>query len=259
MTTSLKTLLIDDEKSCLDRLDRLLKHYCPKTIEVVGQCQTVDDAVQAIDRQRPDLVFLDVELGDRTGFDLLGEVPLIDFDVVFSTAHQSYAFQAFQADAVDYLLKPIDPDKLVKAVGKILARSPEDRTEHQHLLAQSVDNQERNIKRIGIPNVYGRRYIDVEDIVYCRSNGGYTEFYGPRIGPNQERLIDTASDSLKEFEKALTNSGFCRIHASHLINLAYLKTYTNGRGGEVLLTDGTRLMVSNQCKADFLQRTKAGI
>ncbi len=255
----LKTLLIDDEKPCLERLERLLSHYCPKTIQIVGRCQTVADALQAIEIHKPDLIFLDVELGDKTGFDLLSEVSLIDFDVIFSTAHKTYAFQAFEADAVDYLVKPIDHDKLVKAVSKVLARSPIDRAEYHNRLAQAVDNQERQIRRIGIPDVHGRTYIDTEDIYYCRSDLSGTDFYGKRKSATEENRLATATNPLKDFEKALSSSNFCRIHASHLINLAYLKAYINGRGGEVLMTDGTRLIVSNTCKAEFVRRTKSGI
>lgn len=257
----LKTLLIDDETACLTRLGLLLKHYCSATVEVVGQCQTVDDGLAAIDLQQPDLVFLDVELGHKTGFDLLGGVPLIHFDLVFCTAHDTYALRAFQADAVDYLLKPIDPDKLVRAVGKVLARSPKDRTEHHHQLTRTLAQQDRPISRIGIPDGQGLRYIDLDEVVCCESDGGYTHFYGKnkRTGKKSDNRLATASRPLKEFEEVLANSNFCRIHASCMINLAYLENYINGRGGEVWMADGTRLIVSNGYKPAFLRRIKPGI
>jgi two-component system LytT family response regulator len=254
----LRTLLIDDEKPCLNRLKILLAHYCSTTVDVVGECQTVDAALDAIDALKPDLIFLDVHLADKTGFDLLGGVALINFDVVFSTAHDEYALRAFQADAVDYLLKPIDSEKLIKAVGKVLARSPKDRTEHHNQLSQAVDRQDRKITRIGIPTEKGRTYIDVASIVYCKSDGGYTKFFGARE-KGRENLMGMASDSLKEFEIALNGSNFCRIHNSHLINLAYLKSYINGRGGQVEMTDGTVLDVSDQRKEEFKRRTQDGL
>ncbi len=254
----LKTLLIDDEKPCLEKLDKLLKHYCPDTVRVVDHCLTVDAALKAIDEHQPELVFLDVRLGDKTGFDLLGGVPLINFDVVFSTAHDSYALRAFQADAVDYLLKPIDPDKLVRAIGKVLARSPKDRTEHHHQLTQAVDRSDRKVGRISIPAEKGRIYIDVRDIVYCQSHKGCVNLFGVK-DKDGTNLLGKIAHSLDDFEDSLRDANFYRIHDANLINLAYLKSYMNGRGGQVEMTDGTVLDVSASCKTEFKKRTQSGL
>ncbi len=254
----LKTILIDDENLCLNRLKIMLAHYCPTSITVVGECQTVESALTAIETYSPDLIFLDVQLGSKTGFDLLGGVTQINFDVIFSTAHDEYALRAFQADAVDYLLKPIDADKLKKAVGKVLARSPRDRIEHQSQLTQSVDNRDRQVKRIGLPVGSGLTFIEVEDIVYCTCDEGRIKFFGVRE-KGQTNLLGVDYNTLTNYEESLNKSGFCRIHDSCLINMAYLKSYINGRGGQAEMKDGTTLNVSNQRKAEFIRRIRSGI
>ncbi|MBO0929808.1 LytR/AlgR family response regulator transcription factor [Fibrella aquatilis] len=268
----LRTLLIDDENPSLDKLEKLLAHYCSTTVQVVGRCQTVESALLAIDTQQPDLVFLDVHLGDRTGFDLLAGVPDITFDVVFSTAYDTYALRAFQANAVDYLLKPIDPDRLRKAVEKVQSRSVHDRTEYRQQIIQSVDNQQRRVGKVSIPVGSGRVYIAVGDIEYCQTDTerGCLNLYGLRekkmveneLGLKEIKLVDNVlgrlTHTLDEFEKSLNDPAFCRIHESRLINLTYLKEYINGRGGTVIMTDGTELIVSDRHKANFKRRTQLG-
>ncbi len=254
----LNTILIDNERSALSRLQILLSHECADMINIVDQCRTVEAAIAAIDAHKPDLIFLDIQLGSQTGFDLLGGIAAINFDVIFVTAHDEFALRAFQADAVDYLLKPIDADKLKKAVSKVVARSLRDRSEHQNKLTEAVYNRDRPITKIGIPTSNGRLFINIQDIVYCKSDGGYTKFIG-LVEKGRENLLGMATDSLSKFEEALKNSNFCRIHDSHIINMAYLKAYVNGRGGQVKLMDGTELNVSEGRKAEFKRRIQGDI
>jgi two-component system, LytTR family, response regulator len=250
---TLRALLIDDEPASLNRLGILLGHYCPDIVEVVGECQTVEEAHLAIETHTPDLIFLDVQLGSKTGFDLLGGIPLITFDIIFSTASEHHALRAFQVDAVDYLTKPIDGDKLKKAVGKVLARSPQSRIEHHGRLTEAVEKQQHEIRRIGLPMSNGRTFVKLEDIYYFKSDRGYTRVFG-----RKGELMGMASETLGDFQKALEDSRFYRIHDSHMINMEHVKSYINGRGGIAVLADGTELNVSEQRKAGFLHRLKSG-
>lgn len=169
----LRTILIDDEKPCLERLSYWLQQRCADMVQIVGQYQTIGESLNAIEDLKPDLVFLDVELkldGDRICFDLLGGVRQIDFSVIFATAFEQYAMRAFEVDAIDYLKKPIDADKLVKAVRKVQDRSPLERTYHQQQVEQAVlDKASHKIGRIGIPMRNGRGFIHVNDIVTARA------------------------------------------------------------------------------------------
>lgn len=262
---TLRTLLIDDQPLYLDRLDRLIKHYCPQTIQIIDHCQTLQEALNAIEAQRPDLIFLDVELDEgQSGFELLSQVTLIDFDVIFCTSHMEYAFQAFRADAVDYLLKPVDSDQLVKAINKVLARSPRERAEHLEQLTEVTTSEVRKVSRIGIPNTTGRYFIDLIDIYYCEAANKGTDFYGPRnenlTGIYKKGWLGSTSESLISFAKALQNSNFYQIHESCLINMAHVKAYRSvKRGGTVTMKDGTELSVSGGRRGGFLETVKGGI
>ncbi|MBS1661556.1 MAG: response regulator transcription factor [Bacteroidetes bacterium] len=240
----IKAIIIDDERHCIDELSDLIGRVAP-AITVVGSFQTVDEGIRGIRELRPGLVFLDVAIGDQTGFDLLKRVGTIDFDIVFTTAYDQYAVQAFKFSAIDYLLKPIMTEDLVRAVSKL-----EQKTTGQELarrLEALLHNVGSGDKRIGVPVASGLVFLQVNDIIRCESSDNYTLLFTV----DKQKLV--VSRTLKEFETLLVPYRFFRVHHSHLINLRYIKSYNKGKGGTVTLIDNSAIEVSTRRKEEFLK------
>lgn len=243
----IKAIIVDDEQHCIDRLAALLKQYYAGTIELVSTVLSVKEGIKAIKEQQPDLVFLDVQIHDRTGFDLLRECGAINFKVIFTTAYDKFAIQAIKFSAIGYLLKPIDEDDLREAINKLKEVS----AEQTKLMAGVIENnlqQPAKKKRLTIPTGNELLFLNIEDIIRCHSDVNYTTIF-----KNDKQKIVVAK-TLKEFEEMLSDQDFFRVHNSDLINLHYIKSYNKGKGGSVLLTDGTELEVSTRRKEDFLKR-----
>jgi two-component system LytT family response regulator len=245
----INAIIIDDEQHCIDRLSGLLKEYCSDAVQLAGVYSSVPDGLAALRRQSPDLVFLDVMIQDETGFDLLQLLPAIPFDIIFTTAFEKYAVQAFKFSAIDYLLKPIDPADLRQAVDK-LARKKEQKEWPDKLdtLLHNLKTIEGNSKRIGIPTINGFTFLQVNDIVRCQSEINYTTLF------LKDRQKITVAKTLKEFEELLSDYNFYRVHNSHLINLACIKNYNKGKGGFVLMSDNSEIEVSTRRKEEFLKK-----
>ncbi|MBO0934422.1 LytR/AlgR family response regulator transcription factor [Fibrella aquatilis] len=243
-----RAILIDDEPHCLERLSQLLAEYCAATVQVVGRAQSVEEGIQLINTVRPSLIFLDVQLHEQTGFDLLRQIEPVRFSVIFTTAFDRYAVQAFKFSALDYLLKPIDPDDLQQAVAKLTSKPPPDLSGQLDALLHNLQQQQETHRRICVPVSSGFVFLAVNDIIRCQSDGNYTTIFLK----NNQKLV--AAKTLKEFDKLLSDAHFFRIHQSHLINLAYLKSYQKGAGGSVTMIDNTELDVSTRRKDDFLKR-----
>jgi two-component system LytT family response regulator len=245
----IRTIIIDDEQACIDRLRELLTHFHAGSVDVVGTSRTVKEGIEAITKLQPDAVFLDVQIGEKTGFDLLQQLSAIPFDVVFTTAYEKYAVQAFKVCAIDYLLKPVDADDLQEAMGKLQAkRSREDVARKLDTLFHNLKTLEAPSKRICVPTMAGFVYVQVSDIVRCEADGNYTTLFLK----DSKRLI--VAKTLKEFEEILGEYDFFRVHNSHLVNLAYVKEYSKGKGGSVRLTDNSQIEVSERRKGEFLKR-----
>jgi len=240
-------VIIDDEPHCTERLLYLAGNYCQSSLRIIGTAETVENGLQLITNLKPQLVFLDVEIQGLTGFDLLQHYQTIPFQVVFTTAYQQYAIKAFKFSAVDYLLKPIDPDELVQTVKRVGERiSHESRAGKIELLFQNIKHLSQPDPRISVSTVNGLELIKVKDIIRCQSDGNYTTLF-----MTDKKAIMVAK-TLKEFESVLSDHHFFRIHNSHLVNLAFIKSYQKGKGGYVLLEDKTELEVSSRRKDDFL-------
>jgi two-component system LytT family response regulator len=245
----IRTLIIDDEQHCIDRLKRLIKEHCNSTVQLIDSCQSVENGIVAIKKFQPDLVFLDVQLGDKTGFELLQQLNEINFEVIFTTAHEKYAVQAFKFSAIDYLLKPVDEDDLKQAVNKLqLKVSKEELSKKFEALFHNIKNIQTGSKRITVPTVKGFEFVQVNDIVRCQSDINYTIIF------LKDKQKITVAKTLKEFEELLSAHNFYRIHNSHLINLSYIKSYNKGKGGSIVMTDNTEVEVSTRRKEDFLKR-----
>ena len=248
----INAIIIDDEKHCIDHLEGLIHNYCQSTIRVLGSFQTVEDGLQAITRLQPDLVFLDIHVGDVNGFDLLSRLPAIPFDIIFVTAYEKYAIQAFKFSAIDYLLKPADPDDLLQAVGRLQQKKlKEESTQKLETLFYNLKNIPGLSKRITVPTVKGLVFLPVNDILRCESHINYTSIF---LKDGQKL---TVARTLKEFEELLSDYNFYRVHNSHLINLACIKSYHKGKGGSVSMADNTEIEVSTRRKDELLKKLEA--
>lgn len=192
---------------------------------------------------------MDVQLDEGTGFDLLKKLEDIKFDIIFTTAWEKYAIQAFKFSALDYLLKPVDADDLKQAISRLVEKNPKIDTTQK--LETLLGNFYGSGKRICVPVVNGLVVLKVEDIVRCESAINYTTLFLK----DKQKL--TVAKILKEFEEMLVDYNFFRVHNSHLINLAYVKSYNKGKGGFVTMMDGTDIEVSTRRKDDFLKKLTA--
>jgi len=245
----IKAIIIDDEQHCIDRLATLLATRCRHSIHLAGGYQTVEEGLRAIEQLQPELVFLDVQVQDKTGFDLLKQVPAINFAIIFTTAFEKYAVQAFKFSAVDYLLKPVDPDELQQAVSKLEGKiSRNELSEQFETLFHNLKTMQGSSKRISIPTVNGLTFLQVNDIIRCESNINYTTIY------LKDRQKITVAKTLKDFEELLVEYDFYRVHNSHLVNLAYVKSYNKGKGGFISMVDNSEIEVSSRRKNDFLKK-----
>ena len=248
-------ILIDDDNNLRAGMKSLLTRYAPE-IKIIGEADSVKTGAALLLQNAPQVVFLDIHLGDGSGFDLLEEVnkkgKLLS-QIVFITAHEQYAIKAFRFSALDFLLKPVDPDELQKVIAKI--KTVLDKTSsvaHIDLLLENIRKKVDNFKRIALSTSDGIHLFEISDIIRCESEDNYTKFF---IKNSKPILI---SKTLKEYEELLTEHGFERIHQSHLINLAYLKSYIKKDGGYVIMADESHLPVS-QRKKDRLQEMIKGI
>ncbi len=241
MSIKLKTIIVEDEKTSREILNNYLQKYCPQ-VEVVGEAENIDEAYGLIKKHELDLVFLDVEMPFGTAFDLLDRLENIDFETIFVTAYDQYAMDALNQHAAYYLLKPLSIDELIKAVdfvSKIIEKE-------QKLSSGDFQvKRQFNNQKIKVPIQNGFEIINTEDILYCRADDNYTQIH---CG-TQHRLV---SKTLGFFEKDLIEKGFMRIHKSYLVNMHKIVSYHKGKGGYIVLENGTSLPVSSSKKAAFL-------
>lgn len=242
----INAIIIDDEPKNRNILQQLLQiHF--KDVQVVAQAQNADEGLKLIDRHKPDVVFLDVEMPGKSGFDLLREAGKIDFKVVFVTAYNHYSLKAIKFNAFDYLLKPIDLDELKLTINKLKqSLLPVHENIFQNLLHPSND-QEKAFNKIAISSIDFIELIDNDDILYFEAKGNYTDVYLI----NNKKI--TASKTLKEFDDLLSDKFFFRIHHGYLVNIKHISKYIKGEGGYVLMKNNKELEVSRRKKADFIQ------
>lgn len=245
----INAIIVDDEQHCVNRLSGLLEQHFGSTVRVLDSFNTVDTALTGSKQLQPDLVFLDMQIHDKTGFDLLNQINDINFDVIFTTAYEKYAVQAFKFSAVDYLLKPIDADELKHALDRLEARISKFETARKiDALFDNMKATNAGSKRIGIHTVSGITYVPVSDIIRCESAINYTTVFMK----DNKKL--TVAKTLKEFEDMLVDYNFFRVHNSHLVNLAFIKQYHKGKGGYISMSDHSEIEVSTRRKDDLLKK-----
>ncbi len=237
-------IIIDDELKGRVALSRKLYDYC-KDVSLTGEAENGEEGIKLIEKLKPDIVFLDIEMPRMNGFDMLHRLTEKNFDLIFTTAYDQYAIKAIKYAAFDYLLKPVDIEELKLAVSKSNAqnRNTEKKLEvlDQNLHGKTILN------KIAIPSLDGLLFFNIADIVHLEANSNYTAIYFS----NRPKLI--ASKTLKDFEDLLPTDIFFRTHHSHLINLNYIKRYIKGDGGQIELQDGTFVDVARRKKEEFLK------
>ncbi len=234
----LSAVIIDDEKSARVLLEKMLELYCP-TIKVIGQAEGVASGVEAIRTLEPDVVFLDIQMLDGTGFDLLKEFSYINFKYIFVTAYQEYAVKAFKFSAIDYILKPVDSTDLINAVEKLnKSVLSDDVNKRFGAFIENIQWHEDDPQKIVLKTAESVVVAEKDSIVRCESINNCTMFYFT------DRPKVMVSRTLKEFDDLLAGSGFVRIHQSHLVNLAFVEKYKRYPESHVILTDGETLPVA---------------
>ncbi|WNJ16835.1 LytTR family DNA-binding domain-containing protein [Pontibacter sp. G13] len=250
----LKAVIVEDEKNSQELLKEMVTEYC-EGVEIIDIAGNVRNGVDALNSYKPDLVFLDIELPDGDGFQVLEKTEHSNFEVIFTTAYDQYAMKAFKFSATDYLLKPVDIDELQDAVARVVEKrtsdEPVDQSEKIAALIENIRSMNKPLKRIVLPTTHGFTVVNPDDILRCESDRNYTFIFLT----DKRRIL--VSRTIKEYDEMLRDYNFFRIHQSHLINLKYLKNYTRGRGGYVELTDGSQLDVSARRKSEFLKRMAA--
>lgn len=243
--TPLKVVIVDDEKASADRLFNLLYAH-KEAISVAGVFGTLETALEGIKEENPEAVFLDVHLHDKTGFDLLSRLETVDFEVIFTTAHDRYAVEAFKFSAIDYLLKPVDPEELAVSIKRL-----QERRQSKNLGARVetlfYNLSEKENKTIAVPTQEGLVFLKINSIIRCHSDANYT-----RIHVKEGSLLVVAK-TLKQFEELLANRGFFRVHHSSLVNLSLIRKYLKGKGGVVVMADNSEIEVSVRRKEAFLK------
>lgn len=243
----MKALLVDDQDNARKVLRSVITAELPE-IEIVGEANTIDHAYDLCVLLKPDVVFLDVELGNETGFMLLEKPNLPPFKVIFVTAHEKYSLQALRFSALDYLLKPIDTDDLKQAVAKAqTALSKDDLTTRLDALLHNLYHVDKAQKKLVLKTFDQIHIVNVKDIMQCISDKNYTIF----ALANGSKIM--VSKNLGEYEDMLTDYGFFRIHHSHLVNVDFIARYDKKNGGILVLKDNTTVPVSMRKKNILLK------
>ena len=242
----IKAILIDDEKHCRETLSIQLEKYCPE-VQLLAQCSSAAQGLQAIAQHQPDVVFLDVEMPQMNGFEMLQQLSPIPFEVIFTTGYDAYAIKAIRFSALDYLLKPIDKDELRKAVAKLSQKKDHNLTEQLDILLGKLGNKSVSLQKIALPTFEGFELVPVDNILHCEADSNYTHIV---LKQGKKVLV---SRTLKEIEELLEGHAFLRVHHSHLVNLNEIVRYVRGEGGYVIMSDNTAITVSRNRKDALLK------
>jgi two-component system LytT family response regulator len=245
----IKAIIIDDEFNAIKNLKWEIENFC-SDIEVCDTFTNPIEAISAINYLKPDCVFLDIEMPEMDGFQLLNQLSFRDFDLIITTAYDNYAIRAFREHAIDYLLKPVDSEDLLETISRVRQKQKENSLgeEVKKIIEKFTSNSQP--KRLALPVVGKTIFVDMEDIIYCKSDGNYTEIH--LINDQKEML----SKKLKHVE-AQTDSSFFRTHNSYLVNINYVKEFVKNEGLYLVLKNGQTIPVSRAKKTDLLKLLKS--
>ncbi len=246
MVNKISAIIVEDESKSVAALQNLLGVHC-QHVDVIATASNVKEAIETIDNLKPDLVFLDIELPDGDGFEVLEKVNYKLFEIIFITAYDQYAVKAFELSALHYILKPINYLELKEAVDRFGNRNKSEDV-FDKKFAVLKNSLIGNSNKIILPDTSGLQIVDIDVIVRCEADHNYTTCYLT----DDKKL--TISKSLNKFETILEDVFFCRVHNKHLVNLKYIKKYSKGNGGTIIMNDGSEINVSKGRKNEFLEK-----
>ena len=243
----IKAIAIDDEVHCLETLSILLKESCPQ-VQLLQQCRSAKKGLEAIEKDKPELVFLDIEMPVMNGFELLEQFTEISFAIIFTTSYDQYAIKAIHFSALDYLLKPIDPNELKLAVKKVEEQRHLPMAEQFQMLLKQINGKNSGFNKIAVPTAEGFELIPADQVLYLEANDNYTHLFLK----NKNKII--ACRTLKEMEEQIHDfTFFIRIHNSYMVNLNEVTKYMRGEGGYLVMSDGSSVNVSRSRKDALLK------
>jgi len=243
----IKAIIIDDEMHCIEALSILLQEYCAD-VKVMGQCRSAKKGLEEIEKIKPDLVFLDIEMPAMNGFDMLEQLEEINFAIIFTTSYDQYAIKAIHFSALDYLLKPIEVNELVNAVKKVREQRHFPMAEQFQMLLKKINGKD-DFNKIAVPTSEGFELVPADNVIRCEAADNYTYIYLK----NKNKIV--ACRTLKETEEQLQDYNyFVRVHHSHLVNLNEVTKYVRGEGGYLVMSDGSSVNVSRSRKDGLLKR-----
>ena len=247
----MKAIIVDDEQDGIRTLEKMLQLHCPQ-VKVLGAASNAQEAKKLISELQPNVVFLDIQMPGKSGLELLKEIPEINFEVIFVTAHNEYMLQALQYSAADYLLKPVDEDRLVEAVHRVEQRMKDERIDErtQTLLHNLGKAGLPSEMKLCLPTLKGFIIRKLDEIIYCEAERSYTIFH---IVGSKPVIV---SKPLIEYESLLDDTSFLRIHKSFLVNLHHVKEYQRGEGGVVIMSNDAEIEISRRKRDQFLLRIK---
>ena len=243
----LKAIIVDDEPYCCEILAAMLNSDCPE-VDIISVNSNAKDSLTAIQKYSPDLVFLDVEMPRMNGFEMLEQLPAINFHLIFTTSYDQYALKAIRFSAIDYLLKPIDREELKKAVQKVKERIQVPIPQQLEILMQKLKQPTAPINKIALPTMEGLQMIPVDIIISCESDDNYTIL---KTKSNKKVLV---TRSLKDMEEILEQHSFIRVHRYYIVNLNEIEKYIKGEGGYLVMSDGTTIDVARNKKEVLLKK-----
>lgn len=242
---SIRVLIIDDEELARSSLEILLNSMAAD-VEIVGHADSVHSGVLAINRFHPNLIFLDVEMSDGSGFEMLDSMDHINFEVIFVTAHEELAIKAFKYEAVNYLLKPVDPEELMASLQRIRNRTTAVQKEENRL--HLVKTLSLMNSKVPLPYQDGVRFIEAGKVIRLEADGSYTTIYAENERPH------VVTKPLKFYDSILSDALFLRVHRSHIVNIRYVNEFKRDGKCYVILTNGEVIQVSDRRREDVLRR-----
>jgi two-component system LytT family response regulator len=238
----IRTILIDDEGHCLKTLSHSLERYCPE-VQIIEKCRSAKSGLEAIRLHHPSLIFLDIEMPVMNGFEMLEQFQSIPFAVIFTTGYDQYAIKAFKYSALDYLLKPVEPNELIAAIEKVKVGKPLPSSEQFDILLKQMNNRGHGFEKIAVPTAEGYELIRTDNIIRCEADDNYTRLF------LKDNVRIVACRSLKEVEDLLENFPFfLRVHHSFLVNMNEVTKYIRSDGGYLVMSDGADVTISRSRK-----------
>jgi len=239
--------IVDDEPDCCESLATLLERYCPE-VKVLDICYSAETAIQSIKEHPPQILFLDIEMPFMNGFELLGKLGNINFELIFTTSYDQYAIKAIRFSALDYLLKPVDREELQKAVQKAAHRNQQPLPQQLDMLLEKLKHPAIPLNKIALPTMEGFQLLAANSIISCESESNCTHIF------LKDKRKLTTSRGLKEMEEILEAFPFIRVHHSHIVNINEVERYIRGEGGYLVMSDGSSINVSRSRKELLLKR-----